>query len=290
MRRPLPLAAFAAAWIAAGCAGHSSAPAATAPAAPAARTTRAAAARGDPTGIRYAPGAAKYHVEAATHQSQEVQGQTQGEVDITQHLYLSTALTQQAGNLGLAVTVDSVALTGAPAGADQAAALRGRTFNLLFTPSGRPLPSPADTSSPGMLQATQGLLQEFLPALPPVAITAGATWSDTVTRSTPTQGITINAVSHRQHRVAGWEDHGGVRALHITTVGDYTVTGTGEAQGQPVELSGGGHTTVERFISVAGLYLGSTQSDSSLINVNVLSAGITVDIHRTSRVATTRLP
>jgi len=280
MRR---LAALAATLSLAACASGGPAPAAPAAARPAAR------AAGDPTTLRYAAGSGRYRVESQSHTVQEMMGQTQ-EVDQTTTMVVSAALTEEAGDLAAALTVDSVTTTGTAPGMGAIDAARGQTFRAVFSPLGRPVSlTLPDTTNPALQQVGEDF-RDFLPALPAAPISAGQAWTDTTTAANNLGEITINSRSVRAHRVVGWEDRGGGRALKIATTGNYTVRGTGNAQGQELQLEGGGVVTVERFVSAAGVFLGQTSSDSSLIQVTVVSMGLEIPVRRQTRASVTRLP
>jgi hypothetical protein len=274
--------AFAAIITLAGCGGHTPAPAA-APV-PAAR----ASAPAEPRALQYAASTGRYRVESQSHIVQEMMGQSQ-EVNASVAMTLSTALTLEGGNVAAAFTVDSIAAEG-PQGMS-IDAVRGRTYRAVYTTAGRPISlATPDTTNPVVTQIGE-MFREFLPTLPPSAIAAGMTWTDTVAQTTsPSPGLTLRSQSVRQHRVVGWEDHGGVRALHISTSGNYTLSGEGEQQGQQLQLSGTGATTVERFVSAAGVFLGQTVADSTSLTVNVMAVGMEIPIHQTRHATVTRLP
>jgi len=178
---------------------------------------------------------------------------------------------------------------GAANPADLAAA-KGTVVRLVFSPSGRPISlTPPQNVSVMMLQMAQGL-REFLPQLPLASTAAGTTWSDTGTTTTPSMGLAVTVKVTRQHRVAGWEDRAGTHALHIATTATYTVSGSGDVQGQSIELSGNGQSTSDWYVSAAGVYLGGVSSDSSLVNANVTSAGMAIPIRRTTHSTFARLP
>jgi hypothetical protein len=282
-RRPLALAAV---LVTASCAGRTPAPAAprtaAAPVAPA-----APAAPRDPAALAYAAGNIRYRVEQATHVVQEVMGQV-NTTDITSRQILSAVVTQSAGNLSMALTIDSIEMSD-PTGVASAgiAAARGQTFRLVFAPSGLAISTSSPDSTNQVLQQISTGLNDLLPRLPSSPIAAGQTWSDTLTRAA-SAGVSTRFV--RQHRVVGWEDRDGARALHIATTSNYTITGTTEAQGQHIELSGGGVSTRDAFVSLAGLFLGSVESDSALVNAEVPAVGITVPVHQSRRSTITRIP
>jgi hypothetical protein len=247
----------------------------------------------EPTTLRYSTGASHYRLESQSHIEQEMMGQST-KVDITTAMLVTAAIADASGNLGVGITIDSLAITlppGAPApAAAELAAARGKTVRLVTSPQGQMVSlTPPDSATALVQQVTQGF-REFLPLLPPGSLAAGTTWSDSATMTTPTQIGPATVHTTRQHRVLGWEDHGGARALHLTTISAYTLSGSGEAQGQTIEVSGGGQRTADSFVSAAGVYLGGTLSDSSLVNANVVSAGMVIPVRTTTRSSLTRLP
>jgi hypothetical protein len=279
-RRPLALTAV---LVTAACAGRTPAPAAprtaVAPAAPAAPR--------DPATLAYVVGNARYRLEQTTRVVQEVMGQV-NTTDLSSRQVLSAVITQGTGNLALALTFDSIEVsdpTGSTAGITAA---RGQTFRLVLAPAGLVVSTTApDAANPVFRQISSGL-SDLLPHLPSSPVSAGQTWSDTVTRAAGDAAISTRLV--RQHHVVGWEDRDGARALHITTTSAYTVTGTTEAQGQHIELSGNGVSTRDAFVSAAGLFLGSVESDSALVNANVTSVGLVVPVRQARRTTITRIP
>lgn len=279
-RRPLALVAV---LVTAACAGRTPAPAtprtAAAPATPAAPR--------DPATLAYGVGTTRYRVEQSTHVVQEVMGQV-NTTDLSSRQVLSAVVTQGSGNLAMALTVDSIEMSD-PTGVAGAgiAAVRGQTFRLVFAPSGLVLSTSSPDSTNPIFQQVSSGLSDLLPRLPSSPVAAGQTWSDTLTRAAST-GVSTRFV--RQHRVVGWEDRDGTRALHIATTSNYTVTGTTEAQGQHIELNGNGVSTRDAFISAAGLFLGSVENDSALVNATVPAVGLTIPVRQSRHSAIARIP
>lgn len=271
-------------------------PSAPAPAAaPAtARPAATATAAGDPASLRYAAGSSRYRIETQQHVVQEVMGNTQV-IDGNTMQVLSVTLAPQGAELGLTVVVDSMTVTtdvpGAAGTADASArAMMGKRFTGTMAANGRvtALTSP-DSAQREVAQAMQGIRQ-FMPELPGAPLSAGREWTDTLSTSQALDALTMTTRSVRTHRIAGWETRDGVRALRVTTRSAYTVSGSGDAQGQPLELAGSGASTTERFVSAAGIYLGAVENDSAQINVNVVSMGMSIPVTRTQRATVTRLP
>jgi hypothetical protein len=284
------LLALAAATLTVACAGHrATAPApAAAPAQPAAAIAAAPAPARDPATLRYVAGTSRYRVEQTTHITQEVMGQV-NTADVTSRQVISVVATAAADNLAFAVTLDSIDVIG-PQAADLSSitAARGQTFRVVLAPSGLVVSVTAPDTTNLLLRQVAVGLREFFPRIaPPMA--AGQAWNDSVT-TVNSGDISVTMRAARQNHVVGWEDRDGIRALHLASASTYTVTGSGEAQGQNLELTGNGQSTRDSFISAAGLFLGSVESDSAMINANVTSVGLTVPIHQSRRSTVTRLP
>jgi hypothetical protein len=277
-------AALVASLALAACGGRTTVPAAS---------TAVSQPPADPTTLRYVAGSARYRLETVNQTAQEVMGSSQ-EFQLTQTFLLSTALAEAAGELTVAITVDSVTVLGTVPGLDANAleAARGQLFRARFTPLGHGLGVVVpDSTSPVMLQVGRGL-RDFLPRMPAAPITAGLTWTDTVSdaQTMPGGGGRMTTRSIRQNRIIGWEDRDGTRALHIAISGAFEIAGTGEAQGQPVEITGSGQATADRWVSATGQYLGGTTRDSTNLTVNVTRAGITVPVRQVQTTIVTRLP
>jgi hypothetical protein len=284
MRSPVP---FVAVLTLAGCAGHGT-PRTTPRPAPA-----VAAAPATPTPLRFATGTGHYRLESQAHVEQELMGQTQS-FDVTTGALMTVAVAEAAGNLGVAITIDSLTLSmprGVP-GPDptELAATRGATVRIVSSPQGATISlTPPDSANATLQQVAAGF-REFLPQLPAGSPDSGTTWSDTASITVPSRGMMVTVHTTRQHRVVGWEDRSGTRTLHLAMTATYTLSGSGETQGQEVSLTGSGQRTSEAFVSAAGVYLQGTTSDSSLVNANVVSAGLVVPVRSRSRTSFTRLP
>jgi hypothetical protein len=268
------------------CAGRTS-PTTTPPPARAVLAPRPAAP------LRYAPGTGRYRFESQAHMEQDVMGQTTS-LDMSSGAMMTVAVADATGNLGVAITIDSLRVSMPPGvpGPDSAdlGSARGKTVRLVASPQGVTLSfTPPDSLTAALQQVAAGL-REFLPQLPAGSADSGASWADTSSMTLPSGGLTVTVRTTRQHRVIGWEDRGGTRALHLTTTAAYTVSGSGESQGQQMEVSGGGQRTGETYVSAAGVYLEGSFADSSLINAQVVSAGLVVPVRSRSHSTYLRLP
>ena len=273
---------FVAALGAVACAGR---PAAVA------HVTPAAAAPQPAVPLRYAAGTGRYRLESHSHVEQDAMGQTTA-VDVGTGVLLTVALADTAENLGVSITIDSLGVTSSMGGPDSAqlATARGTTVRLVSSRQGHTLAmTPPDSASPAAAQIAVGL-RDFLPELPAGRSDSGATWSDSSSTTTPSQGVLLTVHTSKQHVVMGWENHAGTRALHLVTTVAYTVSGSGQAQGQEMDLTGGGQRVSDAYVSADGVYLGGTLSDSSLVNASLVSMGLVVPVRTRSHSTVTRLP
>jgi hypothetical protein len=241
----------------------------------------------DPSSLRYVAGSARYRIEQSSHVVQDVMGQSI-DVDVSSRQLISAVVTEAAGNLAVAVTVDSLEVTGPPGADASLATMRGQTFRIVMAPSGLVVSVAARDSTNVLLRQASNGLRDFFPRLPGVPA-AGQAWTDTV--STTNAGeVSVTMLAVRQHNVVGWEDRDGVRALHVTSTSAYSVSGSGETQGQAVEVSGNGQSTRDAFVSAAGVYLGSVESDSASLTATVTAMGMTVPIRQSRHTTVSRLP
>ncbi len=278
----------------AGCAGHSGTTPATAPAPGGAAPARAVQAPpAEPTTLQYAGGAHRYRIATQQHTTQEMMGNTTT-VDATTNQILSITLAPSGDSLALRATVDSMSVsTGNPMADSQAATttrgMLGHTVTGSMTAHGHMTNIQAPDTGLVLQQVVSGV-KEFFLELPSGPLTAGRDWTDTVENRQEFGPINTTTKSIRANHIVGWETKDSTRALHVTTVSNYTVSGTGEVQGQPMELSGSGRSTTDRWITGRGIYLGAAEADSADMNVNVTSMGMSIPIRRVQHATVTRLP
>lgn len=258
------------------------APAAAPQAAPAEQTT-----------VRYAPVTARYRVETQQHTEQDMMGNVQA-FDATTNQLLTVSLAPRGDSLGMTVVIDSISLTtDAPGGAEAAASVQrevqGKRFTGTMTTSGTVVSLTADSVTDAATRMVSSI-RSFLPVLPAGPLTAGREWVDTVSTTNAMGPMSMTTRNVRTHRIVGWEPRDGARALRLTTRSAYTMSGSGETQGQALELAGQGRGVHERFMSATGVFLGGTTADTTEINVNVVSAGMTIPIRQTERATVTKLP
>lgn len=284
---------------AAACASHGGGPAPT-PAAPTAPATpaapapdaRPAARAGDP--IRIGPSALRYVLRQRIHVEQEFQGQTQA-LDRGMQLFVSPTIAGPADSVGYALTftIDSIVPdSGTPIPPTMNLALvRGLRYTGRLTPTGEFWGmAPSDSARAQLFAQVAGnFVRAFYPRLPAAGLALGAEWTDTVTTTDRTiVEVTSRAIHHS--RAPAWEDRGGARCLRLEVSATYSVTGSGDQNGQPLEIAGTGTRATVQYVAVDGRYLGGEFSDSSAIVVTLPIQGATVPVRQVSRYTVTVLP
>ncbi len=232
--------------------------------------------------VTYQPVMASYEGTTRGHVEQEVNGQLTTS-DFSLRYALTVQVDQSDSALSATMTIDSIPeVSGAGFAAEQALGLRGTSFTTTLSPTGRlGKLSKADGSATGQLgEIVTRLLEDFFPALPDGGAKPGVRWEDTLEASNTIGGVDITRKAVRQHEVVEWTTHAGERALHITTISSYDLTGVGSQFGQEFTLSGQGRQYVHQYIGEHGRYLGRIMADTSdaLVDVDV---GISIPIRQT---------
>jgi len=134
-----------------------------------------------------------------------------------------------------------------------------------------------------------GGFRNFYPRMPTGGLTLGADWTDTTTtKDRAGIDVTIKAISHA--RATTWEQRNTTRCLRIEVSSAYTVAGSGDQGGQPLDVSGTGTRISLQFIAIDGRYLGGEVRDSSSITVGLPLQGMTVPVRQISNSTITVLP
>jgi len=243
--------------------------------------------------VRLGPSALRYVVRQLIHIEQQFQGQTQT-IDRGIRLFVSTTIAGPADSAGYPVTftLDSIVPdsgSAVPASVNLAAA-RGLRYSGRLTPTGqfRQTATSDSTLAQTFAQAV-GSFQNFYPRIPPAGLTLGAEWTDT-TSINDRAGVNVTVKSVARSRATTWEDRSGARCLRIEVSSAYSVAGSGEQGGQPLEVTGTGTRNGVQFVAVDGRYLGGEAHDTSSIVVGLPLQGMTVPVRQISHSTVTVLP
>lgn len=228
----------------------------------------------------YAPGTGQYRITSSMKGAQEVMGQRQ---DIEQSSnQLVTVLVERAAGDTLTVTstLDSIAIVGpmgmTPPGLDK---LSGTKVVARISPAGYVYSAtgPSSDSVPSAAQITDEL-GYFLPRISG-SLAAGATWTDTVSRSVRQGGLDVQRKVVATYTVMGDTTVNGQRASRIDRKASTEFTGSGEQQGQPMTLEGKSSGTGSLAVTPTGVLLGYVNEEQASITVvlaaNNMEIGIT---------------
>jgi hypothetical protein len=249
--------------------------------------------RGGGDVVRLGPSALRYVVHQSFHVEQQFQGQTQT-IDRGIKLFISTTIVGPADSAGypVTVTVDSIVPDSGsiiPPTVNLGAA-RGLRYSGHLKPTGE-FRQTATSDSMMAQSFTQivGSFRTFFPRLPPAGLTLGAEWTDTSTTSDRAGiDVTVKAIAHS--RAVTWEQRNGSRCLRVEVTSAYSVAGSGDQGGQPLEVTGTGTRTAVQFVAVDGRYLGGEAHDSSSITVGLPMQGMTVPVRQITHSTVTVLP
>lgn len=285
MRGPLTCAALAALILSCGPSAPAGVPApAAAPAAP--------ASDGTPAAVTYRPFNASYRAVSHGRVAQEFSGQTTAS-DFTLQYFLTARIEPGDGGHRLTLRLDSIpTLRGTALAFSEAEArrARGATFTGTLTPTGEIAGFDAADTTSTLLQQLAHRLREFFPRIPPGGARAGATWVDTTTTTSGAAGLALTITSVNRHEAVGWVEQSGQRALHIASVSDYTMRGTGTQGGQEFTIAGTGRREGHQYITADGRYLGLAAADSSEAAATLAAMGIVIPIVQTRHDTLTALP
>ena len=242
---------------------------------------------------RYSPGVTKYlitqrhHIENTLPTGAQVQ-------EIGLRTFITTVITGPAGprGYGFSLTVDSILPdSGFIAGLIDFQAARGLRYDASLSPSGRLIDSrPSDPTVAKSLSQLLGGFRTFYPRLPVAGIAPHSSWSDS-SETTDTSSSGIVRDQSVTHYVTGdWENPTGVRQLGINLTEDFTVSGTGAAQGSTFALSGTGIRAGRLEVSAAGRFLGGTTTDSAGMVITFDPQGMAIPRHQISHTIITVLP
>ena len=249
--------------------------------------------RGGGDVVRLGPSALRYVVRQQIHIEQQFQGQTQT-IDRGIRVFISATIAGPADSAGYptTLTLDSIVPdSGSPLPPTvNLASARGLRYSGRLTPTGqfRQTAISDSTLAQTFAQAV-GSFQTFYPRIPSGGLTLGAEWTDTSSIN-DRAGVAVTVKSVARSRATAWEDRNGARCLRIEVSSAYSVAGSGEQGGQPLEVTGTGTRTGVQFVAVDGRYLGGEAHDSSSIVVGLPLQGMTVPVRQISHSTITVLP
>jgi hypothetical protein len=184
--------------------------------------------------IEYAAGTTRYRVSTTTKGSQSSpMGNSDFEIGMRQQITLNLAK-QTKDTLLATITLDSIAMSGAAAGAD-VSSLLGARFVSIVSPTGRVYSTKAPASAnPLVSQIAEGITR-YLPAYH-ANLKTGAAWSDTTSGKITQQGMEVNRTIVSNFTVERDTTIGGTKAFKVARVTSVKAAGSGTSQGTPISM------------------------------------------------------
>jgi hypothetical protein len=194
--------------------------------------------------------------------------------------FLSTEVTEAEEGLRATLRVDSVpVLSGLPLA--EATRVAGATFTTLLTRTGDVQDFEGTDSDAELVRQLSLQLREFFPQLPPGGAQPGQQWTDTVETDAGTRDLKLTIRSITRHKIVGWDQWAGELGLHIFTVSDYSLSGSGFEAGQEYTLEGTGVEHAHQYIAADGRFLGLVSTDTLHSNAMLPAIGTTIPITQT---------
>jgi hypothetical protein len=231
--------------------------------------------------VEYVTGTTHYRVTTTTKGSQSTPlGNSDFELGVNQRITLE--LSRQAGDTLLAtITLDSIALTGAP-GTPDLSGLIGAKFVSLVSPTGRIYSTkPPSTSNPLLSQFAEGIAR-FLPAYR-ADLRPGTTWSDTTSGKMNQQGMDVDRTIISDYTVEGDTTISGEKAYKVARVTTARAVGNGKSQGTPVSLESSSTSDGAFFLSAGGVFLGGTSTDDVDLTLKILAQGAEISMKQNAQ-------
>ncbi|HUX35305.1 MAG TPA: hypothetical protein VMV51_15645 [Gemmatimonadaceae bacterium] len=239
--------------------------------------------------FQYAPGTAQYRMTVEAKVTQTAMGQST-ETDVSSGQKFTMALSRpSADTLAMSLTVDSVAQMtpmGPVPGLD---GLVGKKVQALLSPRGEYYSTyiaPTDTAA--ALTSVADQLVHVLPRIR-VALTNGATWTDTLNATSMQNGIELKRQVISVYTVAGDTTVGGTTARKITRASTSTTSGSGSIQGQAVTMDGTSTGTGVAVVTAGGAFIGSAGSESVKAKLTLTDAGMVYDIDTSAQTKVERV-
>lgn len=244
--------------------------------------------------LRYSPGVTRYLITQRHHiQNTLPTGDQIQEIDLK--TFITTVITGPADThgYGFTLTVDSIVPdTGSViAGMFDFQSARGLRYDAHLSPAGALIdPQPSDPAVARTLSQLLGGFRSFYPRLPATGITPGATWSDSSDATDTTGSGVVRDHSVTHYATGAWESPDGIRRLGIELTEDFTVSGSGQAQGATFVLSGSGTRAGHLLLSAAGRFLGGSTTDSAGMVITFDAQGMAIPRHQVSHTTIAVLP
>lgn len=231
--------------------------------------------------VEYAAGTTRYRVSSTTKGSQSSPfGNKDFEVGMRQQITLSLAK-QTRDTLLATITLDSIAMSGAAAGAD-VSSLLGARFVSLVSPTGRVYSTKTPTSdNPLVAQIAEGITR-YLPSYH-ANLKPGLAWADTTSGKMTQQGMEVDRTVVSNFTVQGDTTIDGTKAFKVARVTSVKAAGSGTSQGTPISMESVSSSNGEFFVSSKGVFLGAVSNDDVNLKLRILAQGAEISMKQSAQ-------
>jgi len=242
--------------------------------------------------LALANGTTQYRGVTRSHVEQVFNGQ-QSANDVALAFRATGRVTTTGSSTDAQVTIDSAdAVPPSTVPATELARIRGVSFGVTLSEAGRFVkfqgPS-AFLGDAGELLASS--MRQFFPRIPRAGVTPGSSWLDTMEVHLQIRGLDITVTSFNQHEAEAPTAYAGKPALPVRSQSTYRLAGSGQQQGQVVNLDGQGTRDARHFLALGtGAHLGFIARDSSAITVSVAGGSFQIPIRQLRVDSVTTLP
>lgn len=229
--------------------------------------------------INYAPGAARYHLISVITRSQEQGGQT-AEFRITNEQQVSVEISEHGRDtLDFAYTLDSSRVeSDPPVQLPDVSKLVGTRVQGSMSPSGKvyAVTSSAAEDDADAMNLVEGMSKFLLPLPEDAAV--GSSWTDTTVNSVKREGNNLDMSSVTTSRVLDDTTYNGQKAWRVQRTSVLSLQGKQSQAGQELQVEGEGRGSGMYYLSRAGVYLGSTATQSMNMRITLPATGETVPV------------
>jgi len=226
------------------------------------------------------------------HVAQTVNGAEQ-KIDIESYWRFTTTLRDVLDDhVTVEIVHDSVSMVGMPgAGELDFSALYGEPVVVTLGLRGEVSDIVVPDSLPAELDRLdlETTYRAFFPGLPEEEISAGATWTDTISVQTNQNGIDMDVDRISTYTAIGDAAFAGHDAVQIEVASEIELEGSGNQMGNEISLSGGGTGSGTIYFDASGgKFLGGSESNEIKMDAFVVAGGqnllIPIVQHRTETI------
>ena len=215
-------------------------------------------------------GTNRYSFEISTESITDLTELGQGEMESTAFLQGELTVNVDEGTSAATVVLDTLAGTAQGQGQQITPAMLvgviGSSWSGTVDEKGRLYQMETESTSPLANQLEGNLLRGLFPFIKP-GVSAGDTWTDTLTFSQASEQGTQETTTILHYTAVGDSTHNGMQALFIASTFEATTTIFQEAQGG-LDIEGTSTGTGSHFVGAGGRYIGGTRVANTELEVS----------------------